>query len=179
MSLYAPLGCLEVAFRNSLHEGLSVLKGTSAWYDLNPAWLSSRELDAIKAAKAELVKNNRPLDPGRIVAGLNFGFWTSLVSRSYEQVIWPALLKSVFPHMTRSLRTRHRVAERMHQVRNLRNRVFHHEPIWRWRDLPQKYSELKEAIGWFEPALLRILPGAHVFDEIHSRGPASFEVDVQ
>ncbi|MFP2906365.1 hypothetical protein ACLESD_15135 [Pyxidicoccus sp. 3LFB2] len=179
MSLYAPLGYLEVAFRNSLHDALTVSKGTSAWYDLAPAWLLSRDQNAIKVAKTELGKRNVAFEPGRLVAELSFGFWTSLLSRDYEQVIWPSLLKPVFPHMPRRDRTRKRVAERMHQVRKLRNRVFHHEPIWRWMDLPQRHAVLGETIGWFEPALSLVLPDAHTFNEVHAKGSTAFEVDVQ
>lgn len=179
MSLYAPLEYLEVAFRNSLHEALTAFKRTPTWYDLSPAWLSSREQGAIAAAKTELGNHGKPLEPGRLVAELSFGFWTSLLSRSYEQVIWPPLLKPVFPNMPRQERTRHRVADRMHQVRKLRNRVFHHEPIWRWSNLPQRYAELEETIGWFEPELSHILPDAHTFNEVHARGSTAFEVDVR
>lgn len=67
----------------------------------------------------------------------------------------------------------------MHQVRKLRNRVFHHEPIWRWSNLPQRYAELEETIGWFEPELSHILPDAHTFNEVHARGSTAFEVDVR
>lgn len=179
MSLYAPLGYLEVAFRNSLHEALTAFWGTPAWYDLTPAWLSSHEQGAINAAKLELGRRKATLDPGRLVAELSFGFWTSLLSRGYEQVIWPRLLKPVFPHMPRRERTRKHVAERMHQVRKLRNRVFHHEPIWRWTDLPHRYAALGETIDWFEPALSRILPDAHTFNEVHAKGPTAFEMDVR
>lgn len=179
MSLYGPLDYLEVAFRNSLHNALTAFKGTPAWYDLTPTWLLSREQDAISTAKTELLKRNAPLEPGRLVAELNFGFWTSLLSRPYEQVIWPALLKPVFPHMPRRERTRHRVADRMQQVRKLRNRVFHYEPIWRWTDLLNRYVALEETIGWFEPALSRILPDVHTFTEVHAKGSPAFELDVQ
>jgi hypothetical protein len=179
MSLYAPLGYLEVAFRNSLHDALTASFGMATWYDCSPPWLLPREQDSVTAAKAELQKRSAPLEPGRLVAELSFGFWTSLLSRSYEQIIWPGLLKPVFPLMPRSSRTRHRVADRMNQVRKLRNRVFHHEPIWWWKNLPQQYAALTETISWFEPALSRVLPDAHTFNEVHAKGPAAFEVDVR
>ena len=178
-SLYAPLGYLEVAFRNSLHDALAASFRLPAWYDCSPAWLLAREQEAIRIAKAELQKRNVPIEPGRLVAELSFGFWTSLLSRSYEQVIWPRLLKPVFPYMPRRDRTRHRVADRMHQVRKLRNRVFHYEPIWHWKDLPLHHATLEETIGWFEPALSRILPDVHTFSEVHAKGSTAFELDVQ
>ena len=179
MSLYAPLGYLEVAFRNSLHDALVATYGAPAWYDLVPGWLLAREQDKIAAAKVELSKRNAPLSPDRLVAELNFGFWTSLLSGSYEQVIWPKLLKPVFPHMPRRARTRHTVAGRMNKIRHLRNRVFHHEPIWHWKDLRQQHAALEETIRWFEPALSRILPDAHTFDEVHGKGSVAFEMDVR
>ncbi|MFL5354673.1 hypothetical protein [Archangium sp.] len=173
------MGYLEVAFRNNLHDALVAFYRAPAWYDIVPAWLLPREQDAIAAAKTELQKRPVPLEPSRLVAELSFGFWTSLLSRSYEQVIWPGLLKPVFPHMPRRERTRQRVAERMHEVRKLRNRVFHHEPIWRLRDLPRRHAALEETLRWFEPVLSRILPDAPTFTEVHAKGPTAFEVDVQ
>lgn len=35
----------------------------------------------------------------------------------------------------------------------MRNRIFHHEPIWYWQDLPQQHERALEAISWIEPAV--------------------------
>lgn len=55
--------------------------------------------------------------------------------------------------MPRRIRTRKTLSTRLNKVRHLRNRTFHHEPIWHWADLLQQHNELIETIGWINPAL--------------------------
>lgn len=38
-------------------------------------------------------------------------------------------------------------------IRRLRNRIFHHERIIHWNDLPQQHKDLIETIGWISPDL--------------------------
>lgn len=101
---------------------------------------------------------------------MNFGFWTSLLDKRYEQV--PALLKSAFPHMPRRLRTRINLSKRFNEVRKLRNRIFHHEPIWYW-PLPDKHQRIIEAIRWIEPAMADYIAVVDRFSTVHSEGLAS------
>ena len=128
-SVYSSLHFLEVSFRNHVHDALAGWVGLPAWYDATPSFLSQREAVVIRETKASLTHRAVPPIPGRVVAKLNFGFWTSLLSAEYEQKLWPRLLKPVFPGMPRTARTRHVVAARMHGIRQFRNRVFHYEPI--------------------------------------------------
>lgn len=86
-------------------------------------------------AKASLDEIGRPLEPSRVVAGLSFGFWTSLRNQRNEQRLWPSLLKTAFPFLPKGQRTRKTLSTRLDKVRCLRNRVLHREPIWHWRDL--------------------------------------------
>jgi len=41
---------------------------------------------------------------------------------------------------------------RFNEVRMLRNRAFHHEPIWYW-PLPTSTNASSMAIQWIEPAM--------------------------
>jgi hypothetical protein len=179
MSLYPVLGYLEVAFRNSLHMALTGMYSTPAWFDVSPSVLKSDEQEAIEAAKKALRKRGVAVEPNRMVAELSFGFWTGLLRTEYEQVLWPKLLAAVFPGMPRRHRTRQAVSNRMHTVRRLRNRVFHHEPIWRLQQLPQRNDDLRDTLTWFDRDLLRLFPSSHTFEEIHAQGPTAHEQDVQ
>jgi len=38
-------------------------------------------------------------------------------------------------------------------IRRLRNRAFHHEPIWHRSDLHQRYDDILTIIGWANPAM--------------------------
>ncbi|WP_177420368.1 Abi family protein [endosymbiont of Lamellibrachia barhami] len=77
-----------------------------------------------------LSRQHKVLNPGRIIAELNFGFWSSMLDKCYEQVLWPQLIKTAFPYMPRKIRTRKVLSQQFHKIRQLRNRIFHHEPIW-------------------------------------------------
>jgi hypothetical protein len=179
MSLYPVLGYLEVAFRNSIHRALTGILGTPAWFDVSPHALKPDEQDVIATAKKALRQRGVAVEPDRMVAELSFGFWTGLLRTEYEQVLWPRLLATVFPGMPRRHRTRSAVSARMHMVRRLRNRVFHHEPIWRLQFLTQRHDELRDTLMWFDRDLLRLFPSAHTFEEIHAQGPTTHEQDVQ
>ena len=79
-SLYTPLQCLEVSLRNSVHDAATAHFKTDIWFDL-PGLLSSQEMNKVQEAKNTLVKSKKPLDAGRIIPELTFGFWTSLFAR--------------------------------------------------------------------------------------------------
>lgn len=177
MALYPLLGCLEVALRNHLHEAVARYIGTPRWYE-DPSLLKVSEQGQVAQARKKLLERKRPVEPNRMVAELNFGFWTGLLRREYEQILWPRLLAAAFPSIPRKLRTRHFVADRMHALRKLRNRVFHHEPIWGLSDLPRRHAELRETLMWFDPALPALLPSQHTFEEIHAQGSLFYEQDV-
>ncbi|SEU31894.1 hypothetical protein SAMN05443639_116118 [Stigmatella erecta] len=160
-ALYPALHSLEVAFRNRLHEALKLHFGVPSWFDM--PWLLDREQDKVAAAKQELRKRNAPLEADRVVAELSFG----------------DVIRQTLPHMPKHLRKRTEINKRMHTLRLLRNRVFHYEPIWHWEDLPRQHADLRQALEWFEPELLKLLCVPPLFEEVHSRGPAAYELDVR
>jgi len=175
MALYPALGLLEVTLRNTLHRAVAGLHGTDAWYDLGPGVLAEWEQKSVALAKDELRKQRKPDEPGRVVAELNLGFWVSLLSTNYEQRLWPKLLKTAFPYLPRSTRTRATVAGRFQEIRRLRNRVSHHEPIYKSKSLAQQYDNIEEAIGWMVPSLLTLLPIGEGFETIFARGPVALK----
>src|SRR5713226_1420752 len=174
-SLYPALQGLEVALRNSIHDAAVAAYQTELWFDDRRAIPHPREQDAVHKAKETLARDRNPLEPGRIVAELNFGFWTSLFDVRYEHILWPKLLKAVFPFMPRHIRTRKTLSKQLHRIRHMRNRVFHHEPIWYWGDLAQQHSELWETIGWISPAMLEMIKVLDRFSEVHRQGAQPYQ----
>lgn len=114
-------------------------------------------------------------DTASVIAELSFGFWASLLDRRYEQVLWPRLLRAVFPFVPRRNRTRQALSRRIQALRVLRNRVFHYEPIWHWHDLKNQHSQLVEAIGWVAPAAATLLAVVDRFPDVHARGQGSWD----
>jgi hypothetical protein len=169
-ALYPPLQALEVALRNNLHSAASLLYGTSDWLTQRPPVLHVTEQDQVTAAVGTLRRNAKPVTPGRIVAELKFGFWTSLLDRRYERRLWPRLLPAVFPNLPRRRRTRRTVSVRTSELRRLRNRVFHHEPIWHWSNLAQQHGDLLEAIRWLDTAMADTTVLFDRFRTVHGGG---------
>lgn len=176
-SLYSPLQCLEVSLRNSINDAASSQFNTDAWFDL-PGILLASETDKVNDARSTLAKSGKPLDSGRVVAELNFGFWTSLFDVRYEQKLWPVLLKAVVPNMPRSIRVRKNLSKRFNRIRILRNRIFHHEPIWHWRDLSLQHDEIIEAVNWISPAMKSFAETFDKFPEVYKLGISEYHRSV-
>jgi hypothetical protein len=168
-SLYTPLQCLEVCLRNGIHDAATSHFKTDAWFDLSGVLLS-QELYKVQEAKGALLKGKKHLEAGRIIPELTFGFWTTLFDVRYEKVLWPWLLKPVVPTMPRQIRVRKNLSKRFNRIRILRNRIFHHEPIWHWRDLPTQHAELLEAINWVNPAMRQFMDPFDRFTEVFNNG---------
>lgn len=158
-SMYPLLNNFEIALRNHLNELLSVTFDIN-WIDtVNPSILLENEVKAVNDAKKKLKKDKKPTSGGYLVSTLTLGFWTALTYSRYEQIIWPKLFKSqslkAFPGLPRKQRTLKNLRERLHKINRLRNRVFHHEPIWNDGELEVLHQELLEAIEWINPYLVK------------------------
>ncbi len=108
-----------------------------------------------------------------MVAELTFGFWITLLDRRYERVLWPRLLRSAFPHMPAAIRQRQTLSKRFDDIRKLRNRVFHHEPILNRPNLIQEHAAIIDAIGWISPAMKEMTKAIDRFPAVHTK--AHFE----
>ncbi len=124
----------------------------------------------------------------RIVAELPFGFWVGLFNREYEvgpdrpvgQVtLWPSLARDVVPYGPRGLRVRSVLSEQLGRFRTLRNRAYHHEPVWRGlRDrrgalvpLSVDYANIVRLVAAMSAELERTLRVLDRFEDVYDRGP--------
>ena len=175
-SLYPSLQCLEVALRNSMHMAISQRCGRQDWYDT--VLKGSDEQAKLNKAKANLISRQTPLDPGKVVAELTFGFWACLLDSRYE-TFWPPMLKSAFPSVPNFCRTRKYLSKEVNEIRTLRNRAFHHEPIWHWQDLTIKHSRIINLIGGINPAMKTYVEAIDRFPSIHAAGVTKYQNLVQ
>lgn len=148
-AFYGPLQALEIVVRNAFHRELAAVYGP-AWYDNPQVPLTPFARARIVDAKDALRRAGRPLDPGRIVAELSFGFWERLLTHgppgklNYEMALWRPALHRAFPN---SRRRRVDVHKPIPALRDLRNRIAHHEPIFA-RPLAAEYQTILEVTGW-------------------------------
>lgn len=148
-SLYTPLQLCEVALRNRLHQHLTHFNGTEEWYNNGAFPMTEWANQEIKKAIERIQKNLKPVSAGRVIAELQFGFWTSLLEHHYEHLqVWPSGFKFAFPYLVKSKHNRKEIKRTLEEIRILRNRVFHHERIVHWTNLDAQYTSIIDVIGW-------------------------------
>ena len=176
-ALYPLLNTVEVSLRNSLHSIIAehiydknwlLNKNSKIMQKLHWHWIS--KLDA--NINEMLVKQR--LDEDHLVADLPFGFWTTLLGNQFEykQFLWPTLKNRAFP-FAHGVKI-NTIRDTFSQVRCLRNRVFHYEAIWHWKNLQHRHDEIITAIKWINPTLLDLVE-RHRFQKIYSKKSVIFE----
>ena len=171
-SLYPALNGIEIALRNGVHIAASNEFEDKYWFCHH---LKPKEKRFIKETSKRLQGQKKHAVPGDFVAGLSFGFWVSLFNGSYHRGPWPRLLGSVFPFMPRQVRTPKNLLKRLERIRRLRNRVFHHEPVWHWGDLEDQHERLLETISWISPAKVRLVTMLDRFSDVYDAGPREID----
>lgn len=174
-SLYAPLHLLEVGLRNAIDRAMNKSTGTASWYDL--VTLTPWGHTQIGSAKTNISRSGKTVVPGRVVAELQFGFWTSMFENHYETTgarFLPRGIKSTFPHMPKSFHKRKQIKADLDKIRTLRNRIFHHERIIHWIDLPQQHQLILEFLGWLSLDLKELASIVDTFPSVHAKGIQPF-----
>jgi hypothetical protein len=166
-ALYPTLDTIQVVLRNAIHSALSGPHGSN-WYSNGRFRLEPREQRSVNAALATLVGRGKPRTPSRVVAELNFGFWTALFNRHYEVSFWRPHARTLLPHASPSDRNVKQIHHDLEQIRELRNRVFHYEPIWSERTLVDSYIDAHRIIAWISPASAKWLGTIDDFPEVYS-----------
>jgi len=85
----------------------------------------------------------------------------------YQPVSWA----KIFSNAPRKLRTRKDQSPYAARLRTLRNRVFHHEPVWHWPNLPAVVRESETWLLWLNPDIARLHSLLDRFHSIHAAGP--------
>ena len=186
-ALQPALHTLEVTVRNHVF-GISrrIVDETALSFDKVPCWLDARpsllvdrERQNVEQAKATLSIRGNPMTEGRLVSVLGFGFWVSLCKRPYEQGrtggprLWPELARRGFPHLPKAKRTRSQVFHSLDRLRDLRNRVSHHEAVWD-RKLNRSHQEILETVAWINRDLAATLEAHSPLPAVLDKGVAGF-----
>ncbi len=163
--LYGILQVLEVSIRNSIHRVLTTDMGRSDWYD--HVLLKRTEKESIQEAKDSICRRTKISTPGRIVAELTFGFWVRLISPKYEKLLWVKHIYKSFPNLHKPNRIL--VFDRVDKIRNLRNRIAHHERVVN-RNINQDYQEILETLNWVCPVTATWVNAHNSLQKIRNNG---------
>ena len=149
--LFRTISLVEVVLRNQFHFAMSLRygavggHGSKDWYAHVALGAHSRskitDITHYKRGQHILPRVPAP-SPDDVVSGLTFGFWPHLLDLKknlHNQVVdWGPILVDVLPgHRQRQttywakLKHRDALFARLDLCNELRNRIAHHEPIWK------------------------------------------------
>ena len=136
---------LEVGLRNAINDAVTAR--------LDPEWLTtgSPVLTANSrgvVATAQRHAGGPDASRDKVIAELPFGFWWSLLADEYNRRLWQPALRHAFEGSVR----RRVLHAGLDEVRRLRNRIAHHEPI-HTRDLATDYRRVVDIANRVGPAL--------------------------
>lgn len=150
-ALYVPLQTLELTLRNRIHTRMR-LPHTDRWFDNSRIITDDVQRQQVAEAKLQITKRGKDASPGRIVAALPFGFWTSMVGRKYEN-LWQTTLAFIATRELGKLPQRTYFSAPLSEIRPLRNRIAHHEPILHYK-LGQHHQTILMLIKRLSPDAL-------------------------
>lgn len=185
-TFYLLLQNLEVGLRNAIYEAFNAHFPSQPFFflyetDKDKRYIKRREYHSygcwkmIAKVQSNLVGQGIALSDGKIIAELNFGFWTTLLKeKHYRNKMWRSIFSTTFPYypfshsIDNDVKT---IAAKIDRIRIFRNRIFHYEPIFNHTDLFQMHADILEIIGWFSPDLQKLCMAFDEFDRVvRSRG---------
>ena len=143
---------VEVGLRNAMDTQLSAwatgLGAQSSWYGDPRVPLTPRTRRKVAEARSNAGRGGFPEIHGKVVAELMLGFWWSLLSEEYNRRLWQPCLRHAFDGPVR----RTRLHSELDDLRRLRNRIAHHEPI-HGRNLAADHHRMLDVAERISPRL--------------------------
>lgn len=162
-ALYPALSLLEISLRNVIHQKLKEYFNDDFWFKNQ---LPGEFQTAIQRAKRKIQFQQKTVTADGIIAELNFGFWNRLFNRYHAKLLWKPL-RTIFVHLPKQEKQRKNIDESLHRIRNIRNRVYHYEPIFRdFNYLASVYQEIRLLLFWLHQLLPIILNKVDRFEYI-------------
>lgn len=142
------LNYFEVVLRNAVVQAIEIsfrCNETNSWHE-NEAFIRSLSRRGRHSPKSmfDSAKEKFPDSPSKMIPELKFVFWQKMLMANYEERIWQRCFSSVFPNAT--VENRQIFYDWTNQLRELRNRIAHHEPIIFNRDLENDLEVLTKFI---------------------------------
>lgn len=169
-SYFRLISIFEVAFRNTLHRELShqfhsfKTQGNvfdNDWYThlstsgiINPKTIgileqtTHKKVSARGGARSSKVPKSPAPPPGKVVAAQSIGFWVKLIETTKTSIDWKKVFSNGFKgHFADNASYWNTVAiddllMRLEQVTELRNRIAHHEPLWKFTAITHKRTNV-------------------------------------
>lgn len=141
-AFYISLQSLEICLRNTVDDCMCNAYGVNSFLNGN-APLNGAAREEIQAAYDKIKKPSQ-IYPGDVVAELKFAFWVGLQGPKYDSTLWRRSLNKGF--QVGKGQKRNDVHGRLNALRRFRNRVAHHEPIFK-KNIEEVHREILKSIG--------------------------------
>jgi hypothetical protein len=132
-ALLAPLHICEVVVRNAASEAVEQVYGPRwPWQIGFEQSLPSPRTGYNPQRDLQNVRSRVPTT-GKVIPELKFVFWQKLFTSRHDQRLWNTYLRQVLPNVapTKTVaQLREGVYNDLEQIRTLRNRIAHHEPVF-------------------------------------------------
>jgi len=132
-ALLAPLHICEVVIRNAASEAIEQVYGPRwPWQIGFEQSLPSPRTGYNPQRDLQNARGRVPTT-GKAIPELKFVFWQRLFTSRHDQRLWDPYLRLVLPNLapTKTVaQTRQGVYDDLEQIRALRNRIAHHEPVF-------------------------------------------------
>jgi hypothetical protein len=133
-SLWGELHVFEIALRNAIHDHMILEVGKTDWWTDPQVKLTDFQFEMLGVATKKALKiatdKKRTLTPGDVIATSLFGFWTAFFGPEIKNETdpeFPPLLRAVFPNYANQ---KVDFTDDFNRIRDARNRIAHHEPIF-------------------------------------------------
>jgi len=147
-ALLSPLHVCEVIVRNAVSDGLEAVYG--------PRWPWSATFERSLPDPLQGYSPRKDLQSarrsapttGKVIPELKFVFWQKMFTSRYDTRLWNHHLLRVLPNMdaTKAVAVlRQTIYNDLEQLRKLRNRIAHHEPIFT-RTLGDDYQKILDLV---------------------------------
>lgn len=146
-ALLAPLHLCEVVIRNAVSEALEDIYG--ARWPWSRSFEQSLPEQGGYSPKRDLINARRQAQTtGKVIPELKFVFWQKLFTARHDQRIWNRQLHRILPNLDSNQAipvSRYQVYNELEALRKLRNRIAHHEPIFK-RSLRDDFDKIMDLI---------------------------------
>lgn len=149
-ALLAPLHLCEVVVRNAVSDALTAVYGSQwPWEAVFESSLPNPPVGF--NARRELIRarSHQP-STGKVIAELKMVFWQKMFTGRFDTRLWNPHLRAVMPHLEASKSVqelRRLIHGELEQLRELRNRIAHHEPIFK-RALSDDFQKVHDLISF-------------------------------
>jgi hypothetical protein len=146
-AFHLPVQAVEIATRNRISSVLVIHFG-SDWWQSQPflELATPQQHRQLAETRQRIGRRRAQLVTGQVVAGLSFGFWVSMLDPRFNPEVWSKSLSIAFPNLPER-NTRQDAQTLIRRIADFRNRIWHHEPIFK-DNTTARYGDCMLALTW-------------------------------